>query len=272
MQTTTGKLRWALVIALVAAVAAGCGSSGGSQGSSGTTAPSGVPLEGTAWALADPGALATGGAGVAVTAKFTAGTVAGTSGCNSYRASYTLDGSRLTIGSDVAVTQMACPPRPTAVERAYLARLPKVERYAISGDTLRLLDGGGTTILRYEVGGGAAALEGSWDVTGIYTGNAIESTAPDTTPTAEFAADRISGDGGCNRFNGPYEVTGDRIRIGPLASTMMACADSAASTQEQQYLAALQLAATYSVTGDRLDLLRSDGGIAVTFVRSSTAG
>jgi heat shock protein HslJ len=56
------------------------------------------------------------------------------------------------------------------------------------------------------------------------------------------------------------------ISIGPLASTLRACADPALDTQEQQYLAALQLAASFQAAGNRLDLMRADGGIAVSFV------
>ena len=56
--------------------------------------------------------------------------------------------------------------------------------------------------------------------------------------------------------------------IGPLASTLRACADPAIDQQERDYVAALELARTFSLAGGNLTLLREDGGIAVTFVRS----
>ena len=34
---------------------------------------------------------------------------------------------------------------------------------------------------------------------------------------------RVEGFSGCNRFAGSYTLEGDRIRLGPLAGTMMAC-------------------------------------------------
>ena len=49
---------------------------------------------------------------------------------------------------------------------------------------------------------------------------------------------------------------------------MMACTDAAVSTQEQQYLQALELAKTFEVVGDRLSLFRADGGYAVVFERA----
>ncbi len=38
-----------------------------------------------------------------------------------------------------------------------------------------------------------------------------------------ISGDRISGNAGCNRISGFYRRTGDRVRIGPLMSTRMAC-------------------------------------------------
>jgi heat shock protein HslJ len=60
----------------------------------------------------------------------------------------------------------------------------------------------------------------------------------------------------------------DGIRVGPLASTLRACADPALDTQEQQYLAALGLAKTYRVTGDTLTLFREGDTIALTAQRA----
>ena len=51
---------------------------------------------------------------------------------------------------------------------------------------------------------------------------------------------------------------------------MEQCADPALGTQEQQYLAALELAKTYQVTGNNLTLFRDGGTIAVTAQRASS--
>jgi heat shock protein HslJ len=191
----------------------------------------------------------------------------GDSGCNTYRASYTTSGSKLSIGPDIASTQMACPPLPTAVETAYLGRLTKVARYAISASTLTLAGSDGTVLLTFRAAPGASALTGKWTATGYYTGTAVQSITTSSTVTAEFAADQISGNGGCNTFSGPFATRGETIKIGPLRSTLTACPSAELGTQEQQYLAALELARTYTVTGSRLDLFRADGGFAVTFER-----
>jgi heat shock protein HslJ len=66
--------------------------------------------------------------------------------------------------------------------------------------------------------------------------------------TLEFTDDgRIGGKGSCNSFGGPVRIGGDTIRVGPLAATQMACAESAAMDQEARYLAALQQAERFEI-------------------------
>jgi len=50
---------------------------------------------------------------------------------------------------------------------------------------------------------------------------------------------RAAGNASCNRFMGSVEISGDMIKFGALASTRMACADNAVSSQETEYLKAL---------------------------------
>lgn len=42
-------------------------------------------------------------------------------------------------------------------------------------------------------------------------------------PALRFDAGRVAGSGGCNRFNGRYELAGDALTLSPLAATRMAC-------------------------------------------------
>ena len=58
---------------------------------------------------------------------------------------------------------------------------------------------------------------------------------------------KVYGDSGCNRFTGGYTVKGDRITIGPLASTMMACPEPRMSA-EATFLTRLQAAVSYHAT------------------------
>ena len=58
--------------------------------------------------------------------------------------------------------------------------------------------------------------------------------------TVSFSeAGKVTGNGSCNRFFGPAKVIGDRISIGPLGSTRMAC-PTEVMDQEGKYFPALQ--------------------------------
>ena len=66
--------------------------------------------------------------------------------------------------------------------------------------------------------------------------------------TITFTADgNVYGDSGCNRFAGGYTVDGDRIKIGPLASTMMMCPQRQMDA-EQSFLFKIQAAKSYIAT------------------------
>ena len=116
--------------------------------------------------------------GVAVNAVFAAKRVSGTSGCNGYTSSYTTNGSRMTITNDGVSTLIACEGAAGKVEPKYLAALARVGRWRITGTTLTLSTRTGRRLLVYRASVGADALRGSWEVTSLYTGDAISSPVP----------------------------------------------------------------------------------------------
>ncbi len=63
---------------------------------------------------------------------------------------------------------------------------------------------------------------------------------------------RAAGDGSCNRFSGAFTATGDAIKIGPLASTRMACMDGGVSAQEDRCLKILEAEKRYEIKNDVL--------------------
>lgn len=72
--------------------------------------------------------------------------------------------------------------------------------------------------------------------------------------TITFTKDgKVFGDSGCNRFSGGYRTHGDRIEIGPLASTMMACAQPKMDA-EYTFLTRIQAATSFTVTKKVLKL------------------
>lgn len=85
---------------------------------------------------------------------------------------------------------------------------------------------------------------------------------PSAVPTLEFSAEQVSGTGGCNRYFGGYTLTGANLVIAQLGSTQMAC-DPAVMDAEQEFLSALQEAATVRLNGADLEILDSPGTVLV---------
>jgi heat shock protein HslJ len=162
---------------------------------------------------------------------------------------------------------MACAQEIMDQENAYLKALGEVKTFSVNGEQLNLNDANNKNLLVYKAQ--SQDLAGtSWEVTGYNNGKqAVTSVLAGVTLTAEFGRDgALSGNSGCNSYNGPYTVTGDQIKIGPLASTRKACADPAGvMDQEAQYLAALESAATYRIEGAALELRTKDGALAVDY-------
>jgi heat shock protein HslJ len=82
-------------------------------------------------------------------------------------------------------------------------------------------------------------------------------------PTLDTTADKVSGTGGCNQFNGPISIEDDAVQIGPVASTRMTCEGK--SETEAQYFAALEAARTFVLDGDMLVLKAEDGHVLLKF-------
>lgn len=70
---------------------------------------------------------------------------------------------------------------------------------------------------------------------------------------------RLSGHNSCNAMNGTFTLEGDRIRIGPIATTRMACPELLRE-QEDRILTALELAVTARVRPDGLLEIRDADG------------
>ncbi|MGB7729324.1 MAG: META domain-containing protein [Candidatus Acidiferrum sp.] len=84
-------------------------------------------------------------------------------------------------------------------------------------------------------------------------------------------AGRVAGNGSCNRFTGAATITGDALKIGPLASTRMACVDESVSKQEDAYLKALGAATRYSYQDPHLLIYCEGFDKPLRFVRATAS-
>lgn len=87
-----------------------------------------------------------------------------------------------------------------------------------------------------------------------------------STVTLEFGAGgQVGGSGGCNSYGGQYQVQDSAVSFSEIVSTLMACADERVMQQEQQYLAALQLAGQFELAGQRLTIQYNGGRGVLNF-------
>ncbi|MDH3676069.1 MAG: META domain-containing protein, partial [Anaerolineae bacterium] len=199
------------------------------------------------------------------------GTVSIQADCNQVGGSYTVDRSSITIETGPA-TLVACPPG--SLGDQFVAQLNEAAIFVIQGDKLSIdlkVDSGTIqfTAQFSELAGS------SWIVTGYNNGQeAVVSVIIGTEMSATFGQDGLmAGSAGCNNYNATYDVSADSISIGPAATTRKLCDQPGGiMQQEQQYLAALETAATYSIRGDRLELRTSSGALATSFKRGPDVG
>jgi heat shock protein HslJ len=101
----------------------------------------------------------------------------------------------------------------------------------------------------------APQLAGTWRAETIMGRPVIDASAS----TITFEADgRVHGQGGCNRYFGSSTVDGEKLALGQLGATRMAC-PQALMDQETRFFQALQSAARWTIDEHGLLLIYSSG-------------
>jgi heat shock protein HslJ len=187
----------------------------------------------------------------------------GTSGCNTYSGSYTVDGDGLTFGP-LASTQMACDQPLMDLESAYLAALGDVTGFSVTVGKTLLLTGGGTD-LSFSAETSLPLTGTVWRATSISSNNAVSSTIAGTEVTAEFGTyGTLSGSDGCNRYHAEYSTSGTSLTVGTIAGTLMAC-EPDVDQQAQDFRHAMESASAYEISGTSLTILDDSGNALLTF-------
>lgn len=248
------------------------GCDGAAPGDPESTAATGPGLETSEWRLREYLSEAGGVAPVlphtTIEARFRDGRIDGSAGCNRYFGAYTIgEQDGLTFAPEIGSTQMACPPPIARQEQRYLALLSRVAAWNRQDDSLVLLDESREPLLKFAVVSLLALTDSAWQATGINNGSGgVVSSETTHLATASFGEGEISGNAGCNRFTAPYELDGERITIGPAATTRMHCPEpEGIMEQERQYLEALTRARRYTVSFDRLELRDENDSLQVGY-------
>ena len=148
-----------------------------------------------------------------------------------------------------------------AAEPVFEQVLPAVVTTALlehQNKVLRGLDGGG---ISQPVLDQTLELQNvAWHLVSVGTLSAV----PGGNSTSFFAADgsSLSGNTGCNDFNGSYKAEpGNKLTISGLTSTRAACTSEALTKQEEALLVFLPSAVSYSVNGTQMQIQTVDGSV-----------
>lgn len=225
-----------------------------------------VRLDGTRWVLQTMDGEAPLD-GTTIIAEFADGEIRGSSGCNSYFGSYTLEGNNIEFGM-IGMTEMACmePEGIMEQESAYLETLRSVAEVRHAGDQLEMMDDSGDVVLRFtrqqepEAPVETGSLDGTaWTLESFVEGETATSLIAGTTITLQFSDGQVTGSAGCNSYGGSYMVEDGEIAISELFWTEMACLDpEGVMEQEQRYLDILTNVSTYEREAGELTLRTPD--------------
>jgi heat shock protein HslJ len=157
----------------------------------------------------------------------------------------------------LALTRAMCPP--ASLHDQIVKNWKFVRSYIIKDEHLflsLLADGG---IYEFEpIGGseeGGSLFGKRWRLTEL-------KGSPVKTTKAYIEFDRetkkFSGDGGCNRITGRFEINGMNIKFSQGISTKRACLDNEIQQVETEFLMGLQAVTKFEVQGDTLRLYAGD--------------
>jgi heat shock protein HslJ len=180
-------------------------------------------------------------------------------GCNSMQAPVSLGGGRIEV-SDLAMTAVGCP---TALQEqdTWLSRfLSTKPSWKLDGSTLAVSSPTTeVTLADRKVAEPDLSLRGTrWTVDTIVDGQVASSTPATASTSVVFDKDTVAVSAGCNSGSGSYQLSGNTIRIGDIATTRKACEPDIMSL-ENAVLAVLHGDIAYEIDSDRLILKQATG-------------
>ncbi len=230
-----------------------------------------LPLEYSLWTL-----TAMNGTAVMtdtnITATFTpgdtanTGNIGGSSGCNTYNAGYTLNGSNLAV-QPAAITMMYCEGT-MDTEQAYLTALQASTSYEIFVDKLVLKNPSGSLQFTANRTPLVAAL---WQLVSL--GDVTKPVAPvkGSSFMAQFVripgapSGILFGTTGCNEYTAAFAATLTEMKINLPVSTLNTSCVPGLTDQEKQYYLALNNATTYQISGNTLTIPYDGGKQALVY-------
>lgn len=195
------------------------------------------------------------------------GTIGGKSGCNNYRAGYTLDGADIQV-QPLMTTMMACPDL-MEIEQFYWQALESAQSFEIFADRLVLRTANGT----FTFAANRTPLSGAlWTLIAMGDINDPQPPVQGSNFTAQFMSipegpsGLLVGTTGCNEYAAVYAASIDEIRINPPSRTERQSCVPGLVDQEELYFLALGDAASYRISGNSLIIPYDEDRQAMIFV------
>ncbi|MGD9561265.1 MAG: META domain-containing protein [Pyrinomonadaceae bacterium] len=223
-------------------------------------------LRGIQWTLIYANGQAVAGSMAYFEIERGSGRFVGSTGCNRMFGKVEVDGETIEF-SNIGTTKKLCETQPGGVsETSFLNGLNNVVRYSRDASRLSLLDSSGQIVLRFKRLGkqppvvslpAGGQLEGKWELESIAgrTGGGPIKGAFIRFDTAKGSA---GGNSSCNVFGGEYSVSGSKITIREMVSTMRACVEDDRMAIEREFLDGLRAADRFEITGDQLFLYKGE--------------
>jgi len=231
-----------------------------------------VPLIGTVWNLVAYGSeYNVPLEGIIPTVVFSDdGTLAGTSGCNSFFGQYLENGQELSI-KDIGSTLALClDDEVMKLEQEYLTLLADVATYVIDASSLTLYNENTEGVLFFEATPVIQMYNTPFELRSFLADEALRYVITDSKITFEIAEDgTISGSAGCNTYSASATLddgSQSLITIAPAVSTMKLCVGEGIMEQESAYLAILPTAYSFDFDGRYLNLYNVNGDVIATFI------
>ena len=202
---------------------------------------------------------------VPIQISFEADRLSAQPGCNSASGGYTLEDNAIVLGGPLAQTMMACEDQALVDQDAWFASVLEARPTVSLDDGITLTTD--DAVLRgrvVEAGGDATAPVTADDLAGraFVLEEAEEGGAPKELAVPiqiAFEADRLDAQPGCNGASGGYTMDDGTLTLsGPLAQTMMMCADEALVQQDAWFASVLEASPQVALDGDAIVLTTDD--------------
>ena len=204
--------------------------------------------------------------GTRVRLNFRDTSLSASAGCNTFGASYRIDGGRLVIDGG-AMTEMGCDDARNRQDQWLFAFLGSKPGVTLTGTDLTLDNG--ATIMRLvdrTIAEPDLNIVGpTWTVTSIIEGDAVSSVPAGVTATLMFNDDgSVNVNAGCNRGRGSWALDGAGLAIKDVFLTKMACADPAGALESAVLAVLNQASLQASIRSNVLTLQAGGRGLQLT--------